>query len=32
MHVYMRESETIRFRCSRYPNCRTFFKRAVRED
>ena len=31
MHVYMRESETIRFRCSRYPNCRTFFKRAVRE-
>lgn len=27
MHVYMRRGDYIRFRCSDYPDCRTFFKR-----
>lgn len=31
MHVYMRERELTRFRCSGYPNCRTFLKRAAKE-
>jgi hypothetical protein len=26
MHVYMRNGETIRFRCADYPHCRTFLK------
>jgi transposase-like protein len=26
MHVYMRHGVTLRFRCSDYPNCRTFLK------
>lgn len=26
MHVYMREADYIRFRCSHYPACRTFIK------
>lgn len=27
MHVYMRNGDSIRFRCSDYPDCRTFLKR-----
>lgn len=26
MHVYMREPDVIRFRCARYPACKTFVK------
>ncbi|MDZ7582383.1 MAG: IS1 family transposase [Deltaproteobacteria bacterium] len=26
MHVFMREADCIRFRCSQYPMCRTFVK------
>lgn len=26
MHVYMRNGDTIRFRCADYPRCRTFLK------
>ncbi len=29
MHVYARESECVRFRCSDYPNCRTYLKIAA---
>lgn len=31
MHVYMRTAALTRFRCSDYPNCRTFLKRAPLE-
>ena len=30
MHVYMRNDNYIRFRCSRYPDCRSFVKMANR--
>ena len=26
MHIYMRDSEDIRFRCAKYPTCRSFLK------
>jgi len=26
MHIYMRKGDSIRFRCSGYPDCRTFLK------
>jgi transposase-like protein len=26
MHIYMRNGDSIRFRCSDYPDCRTFLK------
>lgn len=32
MHVYMRKRNTIRFRCSQYPECRTFVKLDQGED
>ncbi len=31
MHVYMRQRTLTRFRCSDYPNCRTFLKRTGKE-
>ena len=29
MHVYKREAKWIRFRCSKYPACRTFLKKEI---
>jgi ssDNA-binding Zn-finger/Zn-ribbon topoisomerase 1 len=26
MHCYMREAEYVRFRCSNYPKCKSYFK------
>ncbi len=31
MHVYMRNDEIIRFRCSDYPQCKTFIKNNVKK-
>jgi transposase-like protein len=30
MHVYMRDGNNIRFRCSRYPTCRCFIKAGIK--
>jgi transposase-like protein len=32
MHVYIREEQSIRFRCSDYPRCRTFKKEMMEEE
>ena len=32
MHIYKRENKVIRFRCSQYPNCKTFTKQEIRKE
>lgn len=32
MHLYMRDGDVVRFRCSRYPHCRTFIKVPSQEE
>jgi transposase-like protein len=32
MHVYMKENQVIRFRCSSYPDCRTYKKIAITKE
>lgn len=32
MHIYKRENKVIRFRCSQYPNCKTFKKHEIRKE
>lgn len=31
MHIYKREAETVRLRCSAYPTCRTFRKLPIQD-
>ncbi|RPJ79421.1 MAG: IS1 family transposase [Deltaproteobacteria bacterium] len=32
MHVYKREDDIVRYRCARYPDCRTFKKQTRRTE
>jgi len=32
MYLYKRELDALRFRCSRYPECRTYAKESIREE